>query len=183
MKISVNARDILPTLLPRNGLGAEIGVFKGNYSEVLYQKSKPEKMFLVDPWVNSADETHADSIYALGKADMDEIYDKVAKRFAKQVRQDRMVLCRMTSTEFFSQVEDESFDWVYVDGDHNYDAVRADIFSAYQKVKAGGFIAIDDYEDGRWWGRGVIDATHDLLASHDVIIVLAFDNQILLQKS
>jgi cephalosporin hydroxylase len=40
---------------------------------------------------------------------------------------------------------DESVDVVFVDGDHNYEAVLADISTWWPKLKVGGFMAGDDF--------------------------------------
>jgi methyltransferase family protein len=36
------------------------------------------------------------------------------------------------------------FDWIYVDGDHQYEAVKKGLESYLPKVKPGGFITGDD---------------------------------------
>jgi predicted O-methyltransferase YrrM len=41
--------------------------------------------------------------------------------------------------------EDNSIDFVFIDADHDYNAVKADILAWYPKVKKGGIIAGHDY--------------------------------------
>lgn len=43
------------------------------------------------------------------------------------------------------QFADESVDVVWIDGDHSYDAVTADIQAWWPKVKPGGWMGGDDY--------------------------------------
>ncbi|MBU3591454.1 class I SAM-dependent methyltransferase [Polynucleobacter sp. 78F-HAINBA] len=42
------------------------------------------------------------------------------------------------------QFQDESFDLVYIDGDHTYEGVVKDLAAWYPKVKKGGIICGDD---------------------------------------
>ena len=41
---------------------------------------------------------------------------------------------------------DNTFDMIYIDGDHSYEGCRRDLMVAYAKVKPGGFIMGHDYE-------------------------------------
>ena len=45
-------------------------------------------------------------------------------------------------------------DWIYVDGNHLYEFVRADLELSLRKARRGGFITGDDYQDGGWWAVG-----------------------------
>ncbi|MCG8526611.1 MAG: class I SAM-dependent methyltransferase [Opitutales bacterium] len=56
-----------------------------------------------------------------------------------------------------------SIDFVYLDGGHDYDAVKRDIMAWLPKVKIGSVIAGDDYP----W-EGVKKAVCELLPDHDV---------------
>lgn len=53
---------------------------------------------------------------------------------------------------------DGFFDFVFIDADHKYKAVKADIQAWLPKVKAGGIIGGDDYVDG--W-PGVVQAVNE----------------------
>ena len=50
-------------------------------------------------------------------------------------------------------------DWIYIDGDHSYEAVKADLKAAMQAVKRGGFICGDDMQTSQWWGDGRISSS------------------------
>ena len=49
------------------------------------------------------------------------------------------------SREVHAQVEDDSVDLLFVDGDHHYHVVKEDIANWISKVKAGGVVAFHDY--------------------------------------
>jgi predicted O-methyltransferase YrrM len=76
---------------------------------------------------------------------------------------------------------DESLDWVYIDGDHSYEAVKRDLEAYYRVVKPGGFIAGDDYGAANgWFGDGVTRAVDEFAARcADVTII---GSQFLLTK-
>jgi hypothetical protein len=44
-----------------------------------------------------------------------------------------------------TQFKDGEVDFVYIDGDHGFDAVKADISAWWPKVKNGGILAGHDY--------------------------------------
>ena len=76
---------------------------------------------------------------------MDSVYQKVLEKF-----KGRAIVHRGTSQAVIRTFPDGYFDWVYVDGNHAEDFVRADLEMAVAKVKKGGTIAGDDY----LWDRG-----------------------------
>jgi predicted O-methyltransferase YrrM len=45
-------------------------------------------------------------------------------------------------------VDDSSLDFIYIDADHSYEAVKMDIESWFPKLKSGGFMAFHDYDAG-----------------------------------
>ena len=49
-------------------------------------------------------------------------------------------------------IADGDLDWVFIDANHNYDYVRADIAAWTPKVRPGGIIAGHDYLDRDGWG-------------------------------
>lgn len=63
-----------------------------------------------------------------------------------------------SSTLAAKNYADNSLDFVFIDGSHDYTSVREDIISWLPKVKPGGIIAGDDYSD-EW--SGVIQAVDE----------------------
>jgi len=49
------------------------------------------------------------------------------------------------SKNILETFKDESFDWVYIDADHRYKAVKEDIEAAKFKVKPGGYLVFNDF--------------------------------------
>lgn len=56
---------------------------------------------------------------------------------------------------------DHSLDWVHLDARHEYEAVKADIRAWLPKVKAGGWLTGDDYDEAKW--EGVVRAVREEL--------------------
>lgn len=59
----------------------------------------------------------------------------------------------VTASTFFA---DRSIDWVHLDARHDFEHVKADIAAWLPKVKAGGWLSGDDYDNTKW--PGVVEA-------------------------
>jgi methyltransferase family protein len=53
----------------------------------------------------------------------------------------------VTASTFFA---DRSLDWVHLDARHDHDHVKADITAWSPKVRVGGWLSGDDYEEIKW---------------------------------
>ena len=51
----------------------------------------------------------------------------------------------MSSTQYANQIEDESVDFIYIDGNHQYLSVMEDLTIWNKKIKIGGVIAGHDF--------------------------------------
>ncbi len=129
---------------PRGGVLAEIGVWQGGFSRRILQLRKPRELHLVDPWlfVASLPERMYGGSVAKSQSDMDAIMASVVKQFAGSPA---VRVHRSTSLEVAKSFADSHFDWVYIDGDHSYAAVLADLDAWFPKLKVGGKIVLDDY--------------------------------------
>jgi predicted O-methyltransferase YrrM len=59
------------------------------------------------------------------------------------------------STEAATRFDDASLDWIFIDADHSYEAVVADIRAWTRKLKPGGLMSGHDFGQ-----RGVMDAVY-----------------------
>ena len=64
----------------------------------------------------------------------------------------------LTASQMFG---DASIDWVHLDARHDYASVKADIHAWLPKVKRGGWLSGDDYDDVKW--PEVIQAVNEVL--------------------
>lgn len=114
-------------------IGAEIGVCNGVFAwHVLLQK-KPKQLFLIDPW--------GPGINFEKQEVLDKQYEKVAHLFAPY---ERVSILRMRSENAVHLFDDEYFDYVYIDGEHSYEAVKRDLQNYLPKIKCGGYLIGDD---------------------------------------
>jgi predicted O-methyltransferase YrrM len=70
---------------------------------------------------------------------------EVAKKNLKQYGK-RVKMLREESTGVADTFKDKSVDFIFVDGDHSYDATLADCEAYYSKLKSGGLFCGHDYQ-------------------------------------
>jgi hypothetical protein len=61
----------------------------------------------------------------------------------------------------------ESVDFCFIDGDHRYASVMADLQAWWPKIKPGGVLAGHDYRQSAPWLLGVTPAVHDFFQVSD----------------
>lgn len=118
--------------------GAEIGVERGEYSEILLQANPNVFLVLVDAW--RAYKAYRDHTR---QEKLDRFYEETQRRLAPFT--DRVLYMRGFSMNAVDGVEDESLDFVYIDANHDFINVTQDIYYWSKKVRKGGIIAGHDY--------------------------------------
>jgi hypothetical protein len=127
--------------LPKNGIIAEIGVEKGNYSSILLHYLNPAKFYLIDCW-----EQQDPLIYGDRKNLATEIQEKIYQKIQAHFGSDpRVEILRTYSEKAAEQFKEEFFDLIYIDANHSYEAVKQDIAAWWPKLKKGGILAGHDY--------------------------------------
>jgi cephalosporin hydroxylase len=123
-------------------------------------------LHLIDPWqfVPGLPERMYGGSVASSQTYMDDLMASVVDRFAGNAS---VRIHRCTSIEAVRHFHNCYFDWIYLDGDHSYEAVLADLSAWFPKVKIGGKIVCDDYiwvdENGT---RSVQAAVDTFLEAH-----------------
>lgn len=134
------SRDDLPQFFVDMGykVGAEIGVYKGEFSEKICQAGL--KLYAVDPWRSYKG-------YQLSKSQnrQDFLYDHAQRALAPYIKNRFCILVRKSSMESLEDFEDESLDFVYIDGNHDFRYIAEDICEWTKKVKKGGIVSGHDY--------------------------------------
>jgi len=117
--------------------GVEIGVYKGQFTRFLLKRGA--KVFAVDPWLEYAD--YGDpSVHFQSR--QNEIYESAKQRLSGYPNCE---IVRKTSMEAVKDFEDNSLDFVYIDGHHGFKYVTEDIYEWSKKVKSGGIVSGHDY--------------------------------------
>jgi len=142
-------RADLYTVLPKNAIGAELGVRFGENAKILRRVASPKLLHLIDIW------------------DGPTAWEQVNNRFADRPR---FKIHRATTRRASREFGTEYFDWIYVDADHRYVAVLDDLRTYHSKVKKGGLVLGHDFfnhtgvQDGVSDGMGVIRAVLECVA-------------------
>lgn len=148
-----------------NPTGVEVGVFAGDLSLRLLQRSDLT-LYMVDSWEeHDKDGSYAksgDFHGALDREQQDQYYEKTihVTNFAK----DRAIIVRKDSLTAAKDFEDNSLDFVFLDADHTYEAVKADIDAWHPKIKEGGILCGHDYAHPDYLDWGVDKAVDELVA-------------------
>ena len=126
---------------------AEVGVREGYFSKFILDNTSVEKLYAIDPWERNPELEH-------GAQEAFDTCHRLLHQFGK--RAEMIKDYSPSAAEIF---EDEILDFVYIDGLHDYESVKADIKAFYPKIKKGGIIAGHDYHKGDW--PGVYDAVNE----------------------
>lgn len=110
--------DLVATL-PSGGRVAEVGTLVGDFAREILHRNAPAELHLIDLDLS---------------------------RVAADVRGDpRTRLHGGPSVEILERFPYDFFDWVYIDADHSYVAVKRDAETAARKVRPGGFLVFNDF--------------------------------------
>jgi hypothetical protein len=131
-------RDDLPEFFVQQGykVGAEIGTSKGVFAEKFGKAGL--KLYCIDPWLDYPDYSRGDEKW---QQDLNLQYNRTRELLEPY----DCILIRKKSMAALSEFEDESLDFVYIDGNHEFMYVLNDIHEWSKKVKKGGCICGHDY--------------------------------------
>lgn len=131
--------DIINNIDNKKMVGIEIGVCAGVNSHMLLEACKNiSTLYAVDSWAEFTDwngvisQSMQDQAYADARTNLKEF-------------KNRIKIIKSTSVDAAENFEDESMDFVFVDGSHAYEDVLNDLTNYYPKVKRGGIISGHDF--------------------------------------
>jgi len=134
-------RPALRTLKGKKNLvGAEIGVQYGINARDILEKYDIKTLYLIDPYIDLTDE--------------------LAKEYLNKF-DDKIIWIKKLSWDAVNDIPND-LDFVYIDGDHNYEAVKKDLEMYYPKVKKGGLFSGHDYANR---APGVVKAVNEFFAN------------------
>lgn len=135
--------------------GAEIGVERGLNALNMFEHIPGLELLMVDTWRGESRRHY--------------------KRVMEDMRPygDKAHIIRKTSLKASLEIQDESLDFVYIDGDHRYDAVMLDIILWSRKVRDGGIVSGHDYRHPRKYRNlGVSRAVNNYVREHEIDLKL-----------
>jgi len=146
--------------IPEGGHIVEVGAWKGASTSYLAVEAQHKKMRIdvVDTWAGS--EEH--------KGMSDILENSLFGTFIDNLRPLINLInpIRTDSVSASKMYKNESLDAVFIDADHRYESVKADILAWMPKVKHGGILAGHDYIPMH---DGVIQAVDELIISPKII--------------
>lgn len=134
----------------------EIGTFIGESTIIFADKFK--SITAIDPFLSGYDPEDPTSRF-----DFNHVYQEYLNRTKPF---SNIITITLTSDDAFSRVKDMQYDFIYIDGLHQYAQVKIDIENYMQLVKPGGFIAGHDY--GPTW-PGVKEAVDEMFGEPDML--------------
>ena len=155
----------------------EIGVYKGEnlgFVAKSYCQHSDSRMYCVDPWMDYDE-------YPEYKGQQDVLFGIFKNSIASYV--DKCIIHRGFSDNIVPTFQDNFFDIIYVDGNHETEYVYRDGKMALEKVKSGGYIIFDDFTT--MWPQTVVGINKFLYDYADKIKVQAFTEQfgqVIIQK-
>jgi len=163
-------RDQFPELLVKCSykLGVEVGVQRGDHAVHILSRW-PGELYLVDPWKH-----YDDGIYVDQGNCSDSDHEIHRKACLEQVAPfgSRATILRQFSADAAELFDDGAVDFVYIDANHSYDAVLADLVAWHSKIRRGGLLSGHDYTvDGPGHGGcfGVKPAVHDFMTERGLL--------------
>ena len=171
-------------ILPKNSIGVELGVFKGEFAIEILNRVQPKLLWLIDPW------------WLLGKHKDDEplgrptdwknrgdhsIIDDFTNfvQHIKDVLLEKRVKIKIENDlEALPTYEDNYFDWAYIDSSHEYEHTKKELEILQYKVKDGGYILGHDWQpDPNHRHHGVTKAVNEFINETSFELVY-LDNRI-----
>lgn len=149
-------RQTLLSRMKKRGKVAEIGVNRGDFSELILKIAEPEQLHLIDIW-NSV-------MYP------ESLLKEVSARFRKPIDNGKVQIHRESSAQAVDYFENNYFDWIYLDANHSYDSVSEELIKYAPKIKHDGIITGHDYTQGHWeelCRYGVVEAVHEFCVKHE----------------
>lgn len=145
-------------------VGAEVGVERGVFSDVLLTAHPGLTLHCVDAW-----QAYSGYREHVTQAKLDGFYDETRARLLGK----NAVVHRGFSTDVAKEFADRSLDFVYIDACHDLPNTIADIHAWSPKVRKGGIIAGHDYirrktMSSRSAECHVVEAVHAWTTCYDI---------------
>lgn len=161
-----SGRNRLLSYLPKNGRVAEIGVFRGRFSRKILARARPRHLTLVDAWDLDVEGGHIPKRGRFTERQFSRIATTLPRYLKLRHPRAKIDVCRSYSAPAAERFRDGEFDWIYIDADHSYQGVMADLKAWAPKVREDGLILGHDFTDQNET-FGVIRAVADFIRHAD----------------
>jgi predicted O-methyltransferase YrrM len=142
---NISSRDELIKIIKPTGNGIEIGVQGGNFASHILKHCNNLKLYLLDCWDNQDDSLYQDIANHDNETQV-KCMIKTIRNTSNSFKNVRII--KGYSDEFVDLFKNDFFDFIYIDANHTYEAIKHDINKWFPKIKNGGLFAGHDYFDG-----------------------------------
>jgi hypothetical protein len=170
MEILKTRNDLLDTL-PKNLYIVELGVFRGEFSEEIYNRTSPNKLTLVDLWQGSMVCGDKDGNNIVREENMEDVYNQIKERWKDN---NNVNVVRNNTQDFLNLCEDDTYDAIYVDADHTYFSVYNDLRLSFNKLKNNGILMGHDYSPNFYQ---VVHAVNDFCQNYNQKITMLTEDR------
>ena len=155
---------LMEKYLPKNGIGAELGVFRGHFSRVLLDFPKTKRLHLIAPWYFLT----GNWTWSGGNNSTVDALCLILKDFEKELSEKRVFIHVEDDRKVLNEFEDNYFDWVYIDSSHSYQHTVDELKILKNKVKNNGIICGDDWRpDPKHRHHGVYVAVKEFMEENN----------------
>ena len=126
-------------------IGVEIGVAGGEHALSLLQSLDIKKIYLIDPYEHYPEYYEGKLHFGVDQLEL-ELMEKLAKELLSEYS-DKIVWIKEKSSLAINLIK-EKVDFVYIDGNHQYEYILEDIDNYYPIVKPLGVLGGHDYYNG-----------------------------------
>jgi hypothetical protein len=138
------ARDWILDYVAEGGIAAEVGVFRGLFSEIILRKAKPTKFYLVDPWTKLGEFFEIGGGYSNFGLLPTALARREAELRTRKFPDTESVIVEEFFPEGASSIA-EPLDWIYLDASHTYERTKIELEGCARLLKPGGLILGDDF--------------------------------------
>lgn len=153
----------------------EIGVREGLNAEVLL-RAGVKKLYLVDNYPEYEETWNDDGKSKPYRKKIDRKFQDGCKQAMLNRLKDyngQKEFIELSSIEASNQFAKHSLDYVYIDGDHSYEAVMKDLEAWHCKVKSDGVLAGHDFREDTF--PGVVKAVMEFANKYNYKVVKSID--------
>lgn len=126
----------LKNLIDNNIEYLEIGVLAGDYSTVVLNNKNIKKAILLDTY--NSDDWEGCKVQRFNK---DSHLSFIKNRFSRY----QNVIIKQGNSQELLPLENEFFDYIYIDADHRFNYVLNDLMNACKMLKPNGIIGLNDF--------------------------------------
>lgn len=148
-------------IIGKDFIGAEIGVFEGENAKDIFKFLPIKKLYLIDSYENDESYNNSKDIKS-----NQEILDDAKIKAKKELKryEDKIIWIYKKSDEAFKEIN-EKLDFIYIDGNHTYEAVKKDIENYFPLLKKEGIMAGHDINTT----KDILQAVSEFVKENNVL--------------